>query len=1405
MKKIFFIAIIVLTNTFSYAQNEANNWYFGNKAGITFNSGSPVALTGSQMNAWEGVATISDPSGMMLFYTDGIKVWNRNHAQMTNGSGLKGDPSSAQSGVIVPKPGNPNLYYIFSVPYQGGSVITPARLYYSLVNMNLSGGLGDVVTTEKNVNISPSNRVQEKITAVLHCNGKDIWVIAHEYGTNKFLVYLVTATSTPTLISTQAIGETWAGDANGSIGILKASSDGKRIAESANSNEKAQVLNFDNSTGQLSNPTTLTNLKWCYGVEFSPNNSFLYISTWYNLTPQKIISQYNLNAANINSSRFDITTAANVGSLQRGPDGKIYVARDTDDGGGATEGKQHLGVISNPNNLGASCNYIEQAVNLGGNEATPANGGLSRYGLPNFIQSYFEEPNNWSYTDTCLGNPTQFTADIQSQHDSVRWNFAGLGSSTSENSSFVFPNPGNYTINFYIFKRCDIDTITKTINIKNGPLASISGPLSICPNSTASYQVPNNSNYTYTWSINGSGTINGSTNTNQISVLWGTSGSGTISVSITDSQGGCSSDSTITVVIANNLSISITPNAPSICNGSQVALTASGATQYSWTPNTGLTGTGSNVLASPSTTTIYTVNGTDASGCSGSANVTVTVNNNPTIQVNPASSTICLNSTVSLTASGASTYTWSPSTSLSSGTGSTVISTPIANTSYTIIGTDANGCTAQTTANVTIAQNVTLNITPSSPTICQGSSTNLTVSGADTYNWSPSAGLNQTTGTTVVASPLQTTTYYVVGTNGNGCSGNGQVVVTVGTSLNILVTPNNQTICNGNSVNLTASGANNYSWTPSTGLSAISGASVTATPSDTTIYTVSGTDNTGCTGTTEVIINVNPIPSVSIISPDQSICSGSNIPITAQGATSYSWSPSTYLNQTSGSTVSANPSLNIVYTVTGTLNGCSASDNISINVGNIHAPSLSGATTICNFSNGIPYTINGLLANSTYTWTSTNGTIISNTGTNIEVNWGAQGVGTLNLHITDTVYNCQLDTSYNFTIISSYHPQIIPQTDTVHICPTALVQLGTDTIYPSYQWLPSGTTNPEYFNTDTGWIKVIVGTGTCQGADSIFVIRVYPKVIANPSDTLICKNSEIQLSASGVASYLWTPSAGLSSATISNPKATLTATTRYIIKGTDIYGCSAFDTVLISVNPFNPILYASADTICRGNSVSFLISDGETFKWTPDSLLSNDTIKNPIGTPLNSAEFSCLVSDSIGCVERLSHIVKVIEPETFDLGPDLSICDTQLPYFIEGPSGYSQYFWTNGSTEQITEIKETQSLILNIETNCGIISDSINVEVKNCKLTVYMPNTFTPDNDNLNDIYEIEGMNIKSFNARIFNRWGELIYEWNETIQGWDGKYKGEKVQAGVYVLVLELVSESGLKFNKAQSVNVMY
>ena len=353
-------------------QKEANNWYFGVNAAVNFGTGSPVAVTNGVMNVWEGSATISDALGNLQFYTNGQSVWTRTHVTMPNGTGLLGDNSATQSAIIVPKPNTTNKYWIFTVDKEGGA----NGLRYSEVDMSLNGGLGNVTATK---NVALATPVSEKITAVKKCDGSGYFILAHRWNSNQFLLYETTTTvPTPTLVSQQAIGASHSGSINNSMGYMKVSPNGRKVALAMNTSGIVELYDFDNITGVLSNLKTINTGQWAYGVEFSPNMKYLYVSVWYENGGNRMIIQYDISGATPNSTHT-YNSARTIGALQLAPDGKIYYSNgDVLLGSGRLfSNNSNLGVIASPNNNGGTAGWNDNAVPLAGRKCD--------HGLPNFI------------------------------------------------------------------------------------------------------------------------------------------------------------------------------------------------------------------------------------------------------------------------------------------------------------------------------------------------------------------------------------------------------------------------------------------------------------------------------------------------------------------------------------------------------------------------------------------------------------------------------------------------------------------------------------------------------------------------------------------------------------------------------------------------------------------------------------------------------------------------------------------------------------------------------------------------------------------------------------------------------------------------------------------------------------
>jgi len=422
-------------------------WHIGANIRLDTSVDPPIATTGGCLNNPEGVASVSDNAGNFLFATDGLTVFNRNCVPMPNGTGLLGGASSTQSGIIVQNPVVLNLYYVFTVSQDA----TLPGVCYSEVDMNLAAGFG-AVTANKNTNLTPF-AMSEKLTAVRHCNNVDIWVIAKRWNNNGFRAWLVSASGVDPVPVISAAGFSPSGVAQASFGQLKANPQGNKLLAAyyglANTNgNTAELYDFDNATGIVSNAVSLGTIAGAYGAEFSPNGEIAYVST-----NQGRLIQYN-TCAGIS------VQIANVGpffgSMQLTQHGNILIAKGS---------SSRLACIRNPNNLGIACNFTDNYITL------PA---ASRMGLPNFVPYYFRPPTpmftynqlNCSLYEFEL--PTATVGCNSSTWASHSWEY--LNTTNGTNSPVVdFPS-GSHTVTLSLNFPCytETQTISLTSSQING-------------------------------------------------------------------------------------------------------------------------------------------------------------------------------------------------------------------------------------------------------------------------------------------------------------------------------------------------------------------------------------------------------------------------------------------------------------------------------------------------------------------------------------------------------------------------------------------------------------------------------------------------------------------------------------------------------------------------------------------------------------------------------------------------------------------------------------------------------------------------------------------------------------------------------------------------------------------------
>ncbi|NOR28360.1 MAG: T9SS type B sorting domain-containing protein [Lutibacter sp.] len=469
MKRVLFFLLAIFP-LISFSQNEAAIWYFGQFAGLDFNSGVPVVLTDGQINTFEGCATISDFQGNLLFYTDGVTVWDRTHNMMPNGTGLLGNTSSTQSAIIVPKPNNINQYYIISVDSRGFSALSANGIRYSTVDLTLNGGLGDVIASEKNIVLVA--QAYEKVTAVQHADNNSFWIIA--FIEDLFLAWRVDAAGINT---TPVISNVT--NAPDSRGYLKISPDGNKIACANFGNTHSLMLyDFNDATGQVTNEIQLAlddANDVPYGVEFSTQSQKLYATTSQlngneHITPGKLV-QYDLLSPTVSNSRVLIHTS-NIntrGALQLAIDGKIYRALSIS--GTAQEGTAFLGIINDPEADGLACNYVPDALDISAGDPTRK----VVEGLPPFIQSFFLT--SITANDVCLGNPTQFSLSSTAIPTSVLWDFGdpstGVDNTSSAlNPTHTFSSSGIFTVTATVTIGTETTILTLDVTIYNLPIVN---------------------------------------------------------------------------------------------------------------------------------------------------------------------------------------------------------------------------------------------------------------------------------------------------------------------------------------------------------------------------------------------------------------------------------------------------------------------------------------------------------------------------------------------------------------------------------------------------------------------------------------------------------------------------------------------------------------------------------------------------------------------------------------------------------------------------------------------------------------------------------------------------------------------------------------------------------------------
>ncbi|HQQ93600.1 MAG TPA: T9SS type A sorting domain-containing protein [Bacteroidia bacterium] len=773
------------------------------------------------------------------------------------------------------------------------------------------------------------------------------------------------------------------------------------------------------------------------------------------------------------------------------------------------------------------------------------------------------------------------------------------------------------------------------------------------------------------------------------------------SVTGTDNNGCVSSSPAVSNVTVYALPV-ISVNSGAICSGKSFTMIPGGAFTYTFS--------GGSSVVSPLSNTSYSVSGTSTNGCVSAfpAVSNVTVNALPIISVN--SGPICFGSSFTMNPGGALTYTFS--------SGSAVVS-PTTTSTYSVTGTDGNGCVSASPAISTVVVNSLPLISVNSGSICESFSFTMNPSGAVSYTFSSG---------TAIVSPTLTTTYSVTGTDGNGCVSASPAISTVTVHPRPLISVNSGTICLNGSFTMTPSGAATYTFSSGTPV---------VSPTVNTFYTIVGTSSLGCPATNTAVSNVTvyALPVISVNSG--TICFGKTFTMVPSGAVSYTYSSGTPF---------VSPTVTSSYSVSGTSSlGCVSASPAVANVTVIALPVVSvNSGTICDtqsftmipsgaatytFSSGSAVVSPSLTSSYSVTGTSSVGCVSSNTAVStvtvyprpfISVNSGSicatknftmnpSGASSYTFSSGSNVVSPLTSTFY--TVIGTSSMGCISSNTAVSnvtVAPSPIITVNSGSICSGkvFTMTPGGAVTYTFFNGSSTVSPVVSTSYSVTGTSSLgcvsptpaisnVTVVPLPNVLINGTNN-VCYNSTTTLTASGALTYSWS-----TGATGSVVAVTPTASNTYSVVGVANTGCSNVTAQAINVIPL-PVISAASGAVCPGNS--YVISPSGALTYTYSS--GSATV-----TPVSTSTYAIMGTDASGCISASPAVitVSVVNTLTVTVNGNTTICFGENTNLIA--NGASNYIWSNGVTTNTIVLSPTVTTSYTVVGSSGTCSDTSSVTI----------------------------------------------------------------------------------------------
>ncbi len=917
-------------------------------------------------------------------------------------------------------------------------------------------------------------------------------------------------------------------------------------------------------------------------------------------------------------------------------------------------------------------------------------------------------------------------------------------------------------------------------------------------------------------------------------------------------------------------------NDTSICEGTSIPLQVTGGVSYLWSPGITLSdSTISNPIATPLQSIKYTVYVEDGNACSASDDITVTVVSDLAVQIFPPNPDICMGGSIQLTASGGSSYSWSPAIGLSSIDNDTVIASPLTTTTYTVFVSNSAGCSGSIATTVTIGSNFDLFATPDSSLICKSDSATISVSGGGSiYSWFPSAGLSFTSGSNIKASPDNSTTYYVssyilgenIIMNGNFESGNtgfssdytyifpnageGEYYIgsdppsfngafsdcadhTTGTGNMMIVNGAEQAGENGWCQTISVSPNTNYhfstwaaslySLSPAVLQFSINGQMLgnpfnltsttcswnqfyeiwnSGTTTEATICIVNqntqlnGNDfalddisfSPMCTGIDSVVVSVTSIL-IPDISADTTICEGGTATLTATGGTHFIWS-----NDSTTSTINVSPTTTTNYTVTVSSGGCSGTASVQVNVVSLSV-NISATNEYCDLSNGTASAmVSGCSGMYSFNWNT-----IPEQTTQVLTNIAAN-----TYTVTVSCNGCSA--SANTTIINM--PGATTTINNIVNASCGLLNGSAEVVTSggtppyTYTWSNMQST-PILMNVAGGkYMVTVTDNAGCIAIDSVQIDDM-PGITLNISDTTTAScgiaNGSAILEVSGGTppyTYYWN-----SNPSQTNQNLESVFAGNYTVNVSDSVGCTSSLSVVISEKQGPSLSLSSQNELCnqQNGSVSAVASGGTGsyfYLWnTGDTTAIVSGLSEGIYT-VKVTDQGCSVSAAIMVSETQGPTAKFIaKPAVTTLGSKIHFTDQSLGDIVNwewnlGDGGANEF---GQSIDYIYNNTGTFNITLTVTDKNGCTNQYIDTVLVKDYFTLYIPNAFTPTDDELNDLFMPQGINIDTDNYyfAVFDAWGYRIFETTKWGEGWNGtvENKGDPIfdaVEGVYVYIVK-------------------